>query len=66
MEVVSTSLKRKQLEEVVRLCGLSPAKLDIPKLRTVLQSLRRHQLPVDPKMVSDELVHTHKVSIAGV
>ena len=63
--VTSKTLKGPQMDKVIRLCGLSTAKLTNPQRRLLLVSLRDHELPVEPIKVVDELVHKHNLPITG-
>ena len=62
--VTSKTLKRKELEEAVTSCGLSPAKISVVHLRILLASLRKHRLPMCAKTVDFELVNTHGENIS--
>ena len=63
--VTSKTLKRKELQGAVKMCGLSPAKLSVTHLRILLTSLRQHQLPTCAKTVDFALVNTYGENISG-
>ena len=61
--VVATSktLKGPQLDKLIRLCGLGTTKLTNPKRRILIASLRKHELPLEPGKVNDELVNKYNL-----
>ena len=63
--VTSKTLKRKELEGAVKICGLSPSNISVTHLRILLTSLRKHKLPTCAKTVDFELANTHGENISG-
>ena len=52
---VDTSVRRGDLEKLIKMCGLSPSGDNVATLRVLLQALRKVELPVDDAAVKDEL-----------
>ena len=50
-----TSVRRVDLEKLIKMCGLSPSGDNVVTLRGLLQSLRKFELSIDDESVKHEL-----------
>ena len=63
--VSSKTLKAPDMAKLLKKCGLGCSKVNVSTRRTMLESCRRHKLPVDKQMVIDSLVNEHNERISG-
>ena len=59
------SCNLKVLKTVLKLCGLSPGKDNVYRLRVLLMSLKTHHLPKCPVQVKQQLTDVYHVDIKG-
>ena len=59
------NVKKAQLSEAAKLCGLAPSKFGVVKLRALVVALKKHELPLDPQEVVRALL-TRKMPTNGI
>ena len=58
-----TSVRRVDLEKLIKMCGLSPSDDNVLTLRMLLESLRKFELPVNDDVVKNELENVRNEDI---